>query len=271
MRICMLETSPKGPIKLGNIDYRNNFKNHDQCDFYFVTHDEEHTAAVNFRKGKKWASNRNFLAEFASNMGDYDYFWFTDYDVEYRSQTHLSVVDQVIKDLEENTPAVMVCFDPKKQNIASQKNIYLAPNKNIPIRSALMTNNQMKIVHKSLINYFFPMPLRFGSIWDTCYYFAMLEIPFMGNVCMNYNVYGSGLISDTKSQGTNASLNKIFNEMKQIVKFPLANNHAETSIMYQIKSRMAKFNKNNRDIDYYDKKRISNFIDLEKLIKFRID
>ena len=201
----------------------------------------------------------------------YDYYWFTDYDVEYSSQTDLSVVDQIIKDLSDYNPAVMVCYDPKKTNNAGHRNIYLKPDKSKPIRSALMTNNQMKIVHKSLIDYFFPMPLRFGSIWDTCYYFSMLEVPFIGSVVMNYNVYGSGLVSDAKSQGTQQSLNRIFNEMKKIVSYDIQDSHLETAMMYQLKSRMKEAVKNKKDINFYNEEHISSYLDLEKLYKFRVD
>lgn len=271
MKICVLETSPEGPISRGNINKRKQFIENDKCDFFFVTHNKEAEGSLSFRSGHKWASNRNFLASHALDLDKYDYFWFTDYDVSYTSKTKLNVVDQIIKDLEEYNPAVMVCFDPVKQSSNSHKNIYLVPDTSLPIRSALMTNNQMKIVHKSLIKYFFPMPLRFGSVWDTCMYFNLLEIPFIGHTAMTYNVHGSGLVSEAASQGTQNSLNALFNSMKNIIHFGIKNTPAETSTLYQIKSRHTRLIPNQPDVNYFDEGLLSKYFDLKLLKKFRED
>ena len=265
MKICMLETSPSGPVDIGSIGKRKQIIESDKCDFFFVTHNDFHPDGISFRKGERWASNRNFLASFAEAKEKYDYFWFTDYDVNYTSNTHLSVVEQIIEDLEEYNPAILVCFDPNKQHSHSHKNIYLPYDPSLPIRSALMTNNQMKIVHKSLIDYFFPMPLSFGSIWDTCLYFNLLEVPFIGHTAMTYNVYGSGMISEPQSQGNNASMKKMYESMKDIMHFAIRDTPQDTSTLYQVQSRFRKLLKNESDIDYFDKNKISKYIDLEKL------
>ena len=271
MKLCVLETSPAGPVDNGDINKRKDFVEDENCDFYFVTHNEEHSDAIEFRKGHRWASNRNYLAEYAFKMEKYDYFWFTDYDVDYTSNTKLSVVEQILQDLEKTHPAILVCFDPHKQNSNNHKNIYLPPDSMLPIRSALMTNNQMKIVHKSLMKYFFPMPLRFGSIWDTCLYFNLLEIPFIGHTAMTYNVYGSGLVSEPTSQGNQSSMNQMFCGMKDVMLFKTTDEPAKTSLLYQMKSRHQRLLKNSKDVDYYDKEHLSGFFKLEGLEQFRND
>jgi len=271
MKICILETSPNGPIDSGSINKRKEFIESDKCDFFFVTHDTQHKDALEFRKGHRWASNRNYLAKHAVQLSKpYDYFWFTDYDVEYTSNTSLPVIDQILEDLKKTMPAVMTCFDPKKQSMASHRNIYLKPDHQVPYRSALMTNNQMKIVHKSLIDYFFPLPLKYHGVWDACLFFNLLEIPFLASTVMTYNVFGSGLISGAESQGTQDSMIKLMSEMKNILNFDIGNSPSNVSTAYQVKSRMSRIKANSLDVSFYNKDLLSKYINLDKLNKFKV-
>lgn len=215
MKICILETSPKG--KLNHRD--------EDVDTFFVTHDEYNPEALSFNKGMKWAENRNYL--FTNRPSDYDYYWFTDYDVKYTSDTELSVVDQIKKDLFDYNPLVLVC-DSKSKNYPLKKNA--------KVQSFLFSNNQMKIVHKSVLDSFFPMPTIYGGIWDTCHYFNVIESCFLGKVAVTSNVYCEGMVSEARSQGNMDSMSKIHSDLNTCL---LKNNnlsHNQFKLLYQQKS-----------------------------------
>ena len=235
MKLCVLETSPIGPLQ-----YRESFLANKFCDFYFVTHDEFHPNSVAFNSGKCWAYNRNMLA--SRFLKQYDYYWFTDYDVDYKSMTDLGIVDQIIMDLKHTNPAVMVCYDESKDYPLPDKNSY---------RCSLMTNNQMKIIHSSLIDWFFPMPIYCGGIWDCCHFMNVLEIPFMKNVIINYNVHCRGLISEEKSQGTHESIEMLHQKMIPSFKnLQCIDSHYSMTDYYRELSHNCSFNVEDRFVEY---------------------
>jgi hypothetical protein len=193
MKICLLEVGPSGPL----LNNRENIIQFFKDDYYFVTHDIAHPKAMSFNKGFCWAKNRNYLAKHVPKK--YDYYWFTDYDVSYKSMTKLSVYDQVTKDLAKMQPAVMVCHDESKV-----KNNYGGVRyEGNEYKNIAMSNNQMKIIHADLLDWFFPMPTQFGGVHDCCHYFNVLEIPFLDSVICTFNVKCEGMVSEARSQGGN--------------------------------------------------------------------
>lgn len=247
MKICMLETSPSGPLRHRRED----------LDFFFVTHDKENKNSLSYNPGFKWAENRNFLASNFNN-NQYDYYWFTDYDVVYSTNTELNVVDQIKKDLSEYNPLVLVC-DSQSKNYPK--------NGNLKVQSFLFSNNQMKIVHKSVLDLFFPMPTKYGCIWDTCHYFNVIESCLLGKVALTSNVFAEGIISDPKSQGNHQSMHKIHSDINLILKKDNNLSHQEFKSKYQSKSLKVDLKKDDIDIKEY----VNSFLDIEKLNKMKLE
>ena len=110
--ICILEVSPLGPIE-------NHVNIFEKYDWYYVTHDkplEDDKKCIKFNKGCRWAYNRNYLYDYVKTLKTkYRYYLFIDYDVEIKSNTNRNVMDQLIHDLNEYNPAIMVINDKSKQ------------------------------------------------------------------------------------------------------------------------------------------------------------
>jgi len=254
MKVCFLEVTPKGPLEGSHRDVLiDKFGK----DYYFVNHDEDSDGCFSFNKGFKWAQNRNYLA--ANIPQDYDYYWFSDYDVNYQSQTELDEYDQIIKDLNEMQPGVMVCYDPTKNDSAYK------PYSGKSFSTISMSNNHMKIVHKSLLDWFFPMPTQFGGIWDACHYFNILETPFKESVVCTYNVFCQGLVSEPRSQGNHQAMDNLHKELNNCMvpslRFPSwkdAKNHFITQT------------KNLEPIPFTpEKTKFESIFDVEKLSQLR--
>lgn len=192
MKICLLEVGPKGPLKEIRSELIEDFGD----DYFYVTHDEHVEGALSFNPGMCWAENRNYLA--ANVPRNYDYYWFTDYDVAYAVKDG-RVKAQIIKDLEVMKPAVMVCNDPSKL----QNNTGGIVDTGEEYKNIAMSNNHMKIIHKDLLDWFFPMPTQFGGIHDCCHFFNVLETPFLESVICTFNVKCQGMVSEARSQGGN--------------------------------------------------------------------
>ena len=92
-RLCVLQVTPENP----NENHVELFNDKEDCDFYFVTHDEQHNNALKFCPNTKWADTRNILASEVAKK--YDYFAFIDYDYVLRPQRSLDALEQILEDL----------------------------------------------------------------------------------------------------------------------------------------------------------------------------
>ena len=54
-RLCVLQVTPTAP----NPKHVEYFQDKKECDFYFVTHDEEHPDALKFCPNTTWTDTRN--------------------------------------------------------------------------------------------------------------------------------------------------------------------------------------------------------------------
>jgi len=191
--LCILETSPKGPIFA-----HRELVNSSLADFFFVTHDEKVLSekCLSFEYHCTWAHNRNVLYEMVPKGRTsarrynnqisyiYDYFMFIDYDVKLVSLTNLPIIEQILVDLEKYRPAVLVPTHERERNILPQE-----------AGVHLFSNNQLKIVHRSLLHYFFPLPEQFGGFWDCCAFWNILETVFAPYVIRTPNIIASSLVS----------------------------------------------------------------------------
>lgn len=219
VRLCILETSPRGPIQI-----HKEMVNSSIADFYFVTHDEKILSekCLSFNYHETWAANRNSLYENVpkgqhstkGNSHKYDYFMFIDYDVKLESKTNLLALEQIINDLETYKPAVLVPTHERERNTVKKAGVHL------------FSNNQLKIVHQSLLHYFFPLPAHFGGFWDCCAFWNILEIVFAPYVIRTPNIIASSLISSKYAHNEdpawgNATMQKAYDWIRPAFKYDL--------------------------------------------------
>jgi hypothetical protein len=189
-RLCVLQVAPSDP----NPDHVSYFEGKDNCDFYFVTHDKANPKAMKFCPGTMWAETRNLLIELVEKK--YDYYALIDYDYIMRPQRSLGVLEQIIEDLEMN-PAVLTYYPGKNLQTpyASDSEYYNSRDYScIPF-----THFGLKIIHHSLLKWFFPLCTDFSVNVDSCHMFNIQEIPFLRNVvCSHKIIYDNG-VSDPQA------------------------------------------------------------------------
>jgi len=185
-RLCVLQVTPEEPNK----DHVELFKDKEHSDFYFVTHDKENKDAIKFCPNTTWVETRNILAELVPK--EYEYYAFIDYDYVLRPQRGKNALDQICEDLQDFEPAVLTYYPGKGliTPFAENKEYYnSADHSVIPF-----THCGLKIVHHSLMSWFFPMVTRFGGGVDACHLFNILEIPFLRHVvCSHKMLYDNGV------------------------------------------------------------------------------
>lgn len=184
-RLCVLQVTPATPTP-EHIKY---FQDKEDCDFYFVTHDEAHPDALKFCPNTKWAETRNTLAALVPKQ--YDYYAFVDYDYVLRPRTNLNPLEQILEDLEKFEPAVLTYY-PGKGLITP----YATDHEYRDSRDHScipFTHAGLKIVHHDLLNWFFPLITKFGGGSEASHLFNILEIPFLKNVvCSHKMLYDNG-------------------------------------------------------------------------------
>lgn len=193
--ICILEVSPTGPME-------NHVEIFETYDWYYVTHNEpleNDEKCINFNKGCRWATNRNYLYDYVKNLETkYKYYLFIDYDVEITSNTDRNTMDQLIHDLNEYNPAVMVINDKTKKDYKT--------NPDTGVYNFMFSNNHLKIYHYTVLDHFFYLPTFEGclQLWDACHFNNVNEIPFINYCLCTSNLTCKGLISGEDSNPKDA-------------------------------------------------------------------
>tara|TARA_B100001758_G_C18399890_1_gene608313 strand:- start:1448 stop:2266 length:819 start_codon:yes stop_codon:yes gene_type:complete len=188
--LCILEISPNGPIE----NHKEFFYNYD---WFYVTHDKEiinDNRCISFNKGCKWNVNRNYLYNYVKKLETkYKYYMFIDYDVEIKSMdNNIHPIVQLLKDLNEYNPAIMVINDKSKSDYK-----FIKDNS---ISNLMFSNNQVKIYHHSIIDYIFEIPTNCLGLWDACHHNNILEIPFYKYVLCDSKISCIGLVRCPQSQ-----------------------------------------------------------------------
>ena len=190
-RLCVLQVTPEE----ANQDHVRFFENKKDCDFYFVTHDAPNEKALKYCPNTTWVDTRNILADMVPK--EYEYYAFVDYDFVFHPKTELGVLEQILHDLEETEPAVLTYypgpgfitpFNSDKQYF--EKYEYSI----IPF-----THCGMKVVHHSLMDWFFPMITRFGGGVEACHFFNIQELPFLKNVVCSHNMIYDNTVTDMET------------------------------------------------------------------------
>ena len=91
---------------------------------------------------------------------NYDYYAFIDYDYEFESKTNLSVLDQLLTDLNTFNPPLLIPFPDRNLN-HPQDSVFGIDKKNFlesrQYSCFPFTHFGCKIIHHSLLDYFFPV------------------------------------------------------------------------------------------------------------------
>jgi len=184
-RVCVLQVTPEHP----NPEHIKYFKDRDGCDFYFVTHDAPNPDALKFCPDTTWTDTRNTLVEMVPR--NYDYYAFIDHDYILRPQGELGVLEQMLHDLQRFEPAVLTFYPGKGIHTPYSGNEEYRKSRQYSIIP--FTHAAYKVVHHSLLDWFFPMVTKFGGGFNSCHLFNILEIPFLKNVvCSHGIIYDNG-------------------------------------------------------------------------------
>ena len=201
-RFCVLQVTPAEP----NPEHVKLFDQKENCDFYFVTHDKYNEKALKFCPNTTWTDTRNILMEMVPK--NYDYYAFMDYDYKLHPKGNLDILEQIIHDLDKFNPAVLTCYPgeglitpfAKDEEYYSKYDYSIIP----------FTHCGLKIIHKSLINWFFPMLTKFGGGVEACHLFNILEIPYMKHVvCSHKIIYDNGTTDMESPHNKNPRLSKL--------------------------------------------------------------
>ena len=103
-RLCILQVAPSNP----DPTHVEMFSDKEDCDFYFVTHDDPHPEALQFCPNTTWTDTRNILATQVPKQ--YDYYAFVDYDYVFRPLRNLAPLEQILEDLDDFNPAVLTYY-----------------------------------------------------------------------------------------------------------------------------------------------------------------
>ena len=200
-RFCILQVTPEAPNK----EHVELFNNREECDFFFVTHDAPHDDALEFCPNTTWTDTRNILA--AKVPKNYEYYAFVDYDYNFRPLGDLNPREQILEDLESYEPAVLTYYPGRGMITPFAANTEYRDSRSASILP--FSHCGMKVVHHSLMNWFFPMVTRFGGGVEACHLFNILEIPFLKNVvCSHKMVYDNGNTDEEAPHNQNGAWNK---------------------------------------------------------------
>ena len=184
-KFCVLQVTPLTP----NPEHVQTFAEQEECDFFFVTHDGPNKDALKYCPNTTWTDTRNVLASLVPK--DYEYYAFVDYDYIFRPLGNLGIKEQILKDLNDFSPAVLTYYPGKGMITPYATDIEYRDSREASVIP--FTHCGMKVVHHSLMNWFFPMLTNFGGGVEACHLFNILEIPFLRHVvCSHEMVYDNG-------------------------------------------------------------------------------
>ncbi len=284
-RLCVLQITPSKP----NPDHVVQFSNQEECDFYFVTHDENHPDALKFCPNTTYIETKNILIDLVPK--NYDYYAFVDYDYEFESKTNLSVLDQLLIDLNRFNPPLLIPFPDRNLNhpqdsvFGSDKKSFLESKQ---YSCFPFTHFGCKIIHHSLLDYFFPLPTDLGFAYAGCHLFNILELPFMEDLVITHNVtYSNAKTSNYNDTEEQFFMSRMWSQIRPYFKLrsfideslinyfdpvPRAiENFTSYTLPMQVKNFFLEVAKQNsytpkkfpKQFNFYSKKHIERFFDLD--------
>jgi len=272
-RFCILQVTPESP----NPDHVKMFADKDESDFYFVTHDAPHDDALAFCPNTTWTDTRNTLAAMVPKQ--YDYYAFVDYDYNFQPLRHLDADAQILEDLNEYNPAVLTYYPGSGMITPFATNFAYRDSLDSSILP--FSHCGMKVVHHTLMDWFFPMVTRFGGGVEACHLFNILETPFLGNVvCSHKMIYHNGNTDTEAPHNVDGAYNKYCMDQmwswilpawkkRGVLKFYAPTPDAikdslsiKEAFIKIFMSKTVKPATENSDVDYWDIERVTKFFDL---------
>ena len=170
-----------------------------------MTHDSPHEDSLQFCPNTTWTDTRNILATKVPK--NYEYYAFVDYDYIFRPLRELGPLEQILEDLEEYKPAVLTYYPGNGMITPFAANTEYRDSKDASVLP--FSHCGMKIIHHSLMQWFFPMITRYGGGVEACHLFNILEIPFLKHVvCSHKMVYDNGHTDEEAPHNQNGHRNK---------------------------------------------------------------
>jgi len=271
-RFCVLQITPDSP----NPVHVELFEERQDSDFYFVTFAKENEKSLKYCPNTVWSETRNILAELVPKK--YDYYMFIESDIILEPRFDLSAYDQILQDLEFN-PAVLTYYPGRGIHsplVQDQEYLNSRDYSCIPF-----THNGIKIVHKSLMKWFFPLYVKHRTDTDACHMFNIQEIPFLLDIICSHKMIHHNSPNDTEGEKeynknpayTKSKMDEMWAEVRpHYKKLNLLieggyNIHDSLSIKSFFVSLFKEKNitprMNCKDVNYYNKDRISRFFDIE--------
>lgn len=199
MKIAVLEICPFEPSQ----HHINLFFNKEKegWHFFYVSHFQPNTDFPTEYFSQKEINNKHFLGNYPNtnwaftrnilfkkiNKTKFDYFFFIDYDAHLsfnhtnKKTNHSKIRDEFIHYLTKYQPPIAMPY--YADDIPKLNNINLHECSAMPF-----TNNIVKIIHKSLIQWFLPYLSIFTGSYDACHFFNILELPFKKWICCIHSI-----------------------------------------------------------------------------------
>ena len=274
-RFCVLQITPEYP----NPEHEKLFLNEEESDFYFVTYKAYNKNSLKFCPNTLWSETRNILAELVPKS--YDYYAFIDHDMGLESRSALNPYEQILEDLNTLNPAVLTYYPGRGLDTPYAKDKKYLESKDYSCMP--FTHNGIKIVHESLLKWFFPLCTKFSVDIDACHMFNIKEIPFLKHVVCSHKMVHHNNPTDSASEqiyNKNGAFAKLkmdemwnwirpaFKQTKLIDSYASSETQKRDSLT--IKNSLVGMFKNKqvdpipspKGINYFNKKRIEKFFDL---------
>ena len=194
-KFCVLQVTPYKPNK----QHIELFANKKESDFYFVTHDKPNPDALKFCPNTHWNETRDILIDLVPK--NYEYYAFVDYDYNLRTRTDKNFYDQLINDLNKFNPSVLIPYPGKGNSTDLVNDEKFFKERCYSINA--FTHCGLKVIHHSLLKWFFPMTTGFHHGWAASHFFNILEIPFLSS-----SITSHLLIYDNEVNNPNSTHNK---------------------------------------------------------------
>ena len=267
-KLCILQVTPSHPTP-AHVEL---FADKEQSDFYFVTHDAPHKDALEYCPNTTWTDTRNILISKVPKK--YDYYGFVDYDYVLRPLGQHQPLEQIIQDLDLFNPAILTYYPGNGMETPFASNIKYRDSKKHSILP--FAHAGFKIMHHSLVDWFFPMITKFGGGVESCHLFNILELPFIKNVvCSHEMVYDNGISDSSTPHNKGDKMSEMWQWLRPSFKKDKILNHyarneyeknnpflIKQSFVDLITHKGVKPEKSNADVDYYNIARMSDFFDM---------
>ena len=254
MKVCVLEICPKEP----NDNHKNIFSDN-RVDYFYVSYKENSENAIKFNKNKSWGFNRNAL--FNHVKGKYDYYFFIDYDIILESKSDENPLDLILRRLKELKPAM---YRPSGFN----GEMKLANG----ISVGGFINHSVTILDKSVADYVFDLPVKYGGFWDAASYLNNIVVPaFEEAIYVDYDIIAHNTESSGYAQnkipfiGVRA-VNKLFKVTKKYFTSQIPDVHkaSDLKIFYDQRRRIFDEKGDKCDISNIS---LEDYLDIEGLKK----